>query len=683
MERVLAEKRIQELREELHAHNYRYYVLNQPTLGDFEYDRLLQELLLLEERYKDLVTKDSPSQRVGHTPITEFSQIPHQVPLKSLANAFSEEDLVAFLERIAKNCEGPVEYLCELKIDGIAVSLTYEKGVLVLGATRGDGNVGEDILHNLKTIPSIPLRIREPVSLNVRGEVYFEKDKLVLLNESRRESGEHPFANPRNAAGGSLRQLDPKVTAKRPLDAFFYAVGHGLPEDIKTQEEVLRYLSALGFKTNPHSGYCATVDEIRSYLKRWSEKREELPYDIDGIVIKVNSLALHEQLGQTAKSPRWAIAYKFPATQVVTSILDIKLQMGRTGVLTPLAYLEPVLVAGSRVGRATLNNEESMREKDIRIGDAVVVQKAGDVIPEVVRVLTEKRTGKEFVFQMPTQCPFCGQEVVRQDEEVALRCVNSECPEQRLEGLLHFASKPAMDIEGLGPKLIRQLFEAGLVTTPSDFYRLTQEKLQDLPRMQEKTVTNLLSAIEKSKERPLANVVFALGMRHVGSEGAKELAEKSATLKDLRQKTKEELLAIPSIGEKIAASVVSFFQDETSKRVLDTLESMLRTPYPKTEKDSRLALFGLSFVVTGRLEGRSRSEVEKHIESLGGEVASAVSKKTSYLIVGENAGSKLEKARSLGIPILTEDAWFHFLEERGVVLDHKGNSKEDSGTLLS
>lgn len=656
------EKQIAELREQIEKHNYAYYVLDQPSISDAEYDELMRKLMELEEQYPQYKTPDSPSQRVGGAPLEAFQKVTHRVPMLSLSNAFNEGDLRDFDRRVRQEV-GDVRYVCELKIDGLAVSLRYEDGYFVQGATRGDGTTGEDITENLKTIRSLPLRLRKQVTIEVRGEAYMPRKSFEKLNEKRKMNGEELFANPRNAAAGSLRQLDPKVAASRQLDIFAYHVVNAEELGILSHSAALNYLDELGFKTNPARQVCETIDDVLSYIEQWHGRRASLPYDIDGIVIKVDAFAQQKQLGATAKSPRWAIAYKFPAEEVVTQLVDIELSVGRTGVVTPTAILQPVRVAGTIVQRASLHNEDYIREKDIRLGDYVVIKKAGDIIPEVVRSLPERRTGKEEPFDMPTHCPACASELVRLDDEVALRCVNPQCPAQIREGLIHFVSRQAMNIDGLGEKVIAQLFEHGLVRSVADLYTLTKDQLVALERMGEKSATNLLQAIEASKQNSLERLLFGLGIRHVGAKAAKTLAEHFETMERLQQATKEELTAIHEIGEKMADSIVTYFSKEEVKQLLERLRAYgVNMTYKgaKQTVDISSTFAGKTFVLTGTLQSMSRSEAKETIEALGGKVTGSVSKKTDVVVVGEDAGSKLEKARQLGITIWDEA---RFLQE--------------------
>ena len=660
MDLQLAEQKINEIRSLLNQYGYEYYVLDHPTVPDAEYDKLMQELLVLEEKFPELKTPDSPSVRVGGTVLDLFEKVEHRTPMLSLGNAFNEQDLRDFDRRVRQTAGEDVSYVCELKIDGLAVSLRYEEGLFVQGATRGDGSIGEDITANLKTIKSIPLRLRENVSLEVRGEAYMPKRSFETLNKAREERGEELFANPRNAAAGSLRQLDPKIAASRRLDVFLYGIGNTGASGVISHSEGLNYLDHLGFKTNKERKTCATIDDVISYVNGWVEKRPHLPYEIDGIVIKVDSLQQQAELGTTAKSPRWAIAYKFPAEEVITTLLDIELSVGRTGVITPTALLEPVKVAGTTVQRASLHNEDLIREKDIKIGDKVVVKKAGDIIPEVVNVLADQRTGDEVDFYMPTHCPECESELVRLEGEVALRCINPKCPAQIREGLIHFVSRDAMNIDGLGEKVISQLFAEKLIGDVADIYKLTREQLLALERMGEKSVTNLLKAIETSKGNSLEKLLFGLGIRHVGAKAAKTLAQAFSTMEKLATATKGDLITINEIGDKMADSIVAFFEQEEAMELVKELviagvnmEYKGAKPVSAAESDSIFA--GKTVVLTGKLERLSRTEAKEKIEALGGNVAGSVSKKTHLVIAGEDAGSKLTKAQELGIEVWDEE----------------------------
>ncbi|MED0702062.1 NAD-dependent DNA ligase LigA [Aeribacillus composti] len=658
MDKRTAENRVKELHKLLNQYNYEYHVLDNPSVPDAEYDRLMRELIELEEKYPELKTPDSPSQRVGGAVLDAFRKVEHRVPMLSLANAFNEQDLRDFDRRV-RQAVGDVEYVVELKIDGLAVSLRYENGLFVQGSTRGDGTTGEDITENLKTIRSIPLRLKKNLSMEVRGEAFMPKASFEKLNEERIAKGEVPFANPRNAAAGSLRQLDPKIAAKRNLDIFVYNIAELGDTGVSSHSEALDLLDELGFKTNRERRKCKNIDEVIELLDQLLEKRSQLPYDIDGVVIKVDSLRQQEALGATAKSPRWAIAYKFPAEEVVTKLLDIELAVGRTGVITPTAILEPVKVAGTTVKRASLHNEDLIREKDIKLGDFVVVKKAGDIIPEIVNVLVDRRTGNEQDFRMPSHCPECNSELVRLEGEVALRCINPKCPAQIREGLIHFVSRNAMNIEGLGERVITQLFKEGLIQDVADLYKLTKPQLLQLERMGEKSTDNLLHAIERSKENSLERLLFGLGIRYVGEKAAKILAEHFETMERLQSATREQLINIPEIGEKMADSIATFFEQPEVKELIEELKSFgVNMTYkgPKRtisdEGDSYFA--GKTIVLTGKLAEMSRNEAKEQIEARGGKVTGSVSKKTDLVIAGEDAGSKLAKARELNIEVWDE-----------------------------
>jgi len=655
-----AKTRVQELHELLNQYNYDYHVLDQPSVPDAEYDQRLHELIKLEQEYPELLVAHSPTQRVGGQILDAFEKVEHRTPMLSLGNAFNEEDLRDFDRRVRQAVGDRFSYVCELKIDGLAISLRYENGYFVQGATRGDGTIGEDITANLKTIRSIPLHISDEHTLEVRGEAYMPKKSFEKLNKVKEENGEMLFANPRNAAAGSLRQLDPKIAAKRSLDIFLYAMADAGKTGVRSHSEGLDLLDQLGFKTNQNRRKCATIEEVLAYVEEWSAKRPDLAYEIDGIVIKVDSFDQQDELGTTAKSPRWAIAYKFPAEEVVTKLLDIELNVGRTGVITPTAVLEPVKVAGTTVQRASLHNEDLIREKDIRLGDYVVVKKAGDIIPEVVNVLTEKRTGEEQEFSMPTHCPECESELVRLEGEVALRCINPSCPAQIREGLIHFVSRNAMNIDGLGEKVITQLFREELVHDVADLYKLTADQLTDLERMGEKSIENLLKAIAASKENSLEKLLFGLGIRHVGAKAAKTLAQTFETMENLKSATYDELVAVNEIGDKMADAIVTYFDQEEVHELLEELSSYgVNMTYkgPKLvnadEIDSYFA--GKTIVLTGKLEQLARNEAKAAIEELGGKVTGSVSKKTDLVIAGEDAGSKLTKAQELNIEVWSED----------------------------
>ncbi len=660
MDKVQLEVRVKELNQLLHDTGYAYYVLDKPLVPDAVYDQYLQELIAIEKEFPDLIFPDSPTQRVGGDILQGFNKVSHTYPMLSLSNAFNREDLDDFDRRIRGSIGDDFSYVCELKIDGLAISLTYENGLFVRGATRGDGRVGEDITENLKTIRSIPLRLKTSETIEVRGEAYMPKKSFIALNESRVANEEEKFANPRNAAAGSLRQLDPKIAASRNLAIFVYGIGgDGEAYQLDGHAEALNYLDELGFNTNKERRTCHSIDEVQSYIEKWTAERPNLPYEIDGIVIKVNRYVHQQELGFTAKSPRWATAYKFPAEEVVTKLLNIELTVGRTGVLTPTAILEPVLVAGTTVGRASLHNEDLIREKDIRIGDTVIIRKAGDIIPEVVAVVIEERKEEFLEFQMPTHCPVCESELVRIEGEVALRCVNPQCPAQITEGLIHFVSRNAMNIDGLGEKVVEQLFREGLIHDVSDLFTLTKEQLIQLDRMGDKSATNLVAAIETAKQNSMERVLFGLGIRHVGEKAAKILSEEFGDLKTLAQATPEKLIAVHEIGDKMADSIVSYFENEEVRELINRLEQLqVNLSYTGKKVDiSNLnhVLTGKTIVLTGKLEQLTRQEAKEKIEQLGGTISGSVSKKTDIVIAGEDAGSKLEKAQTLGIPVWDEN----------------------------
>ncbi len=664
-------ERARYLRESLHEHNHRYFVLDAPSISDAAYDALLRELIQIESEHPELVTPDSPTQRVGAPPLAAFETVRHRVPMMSLANAFDEDELRAFDQRVRRALEDDaVEYVAELKIDGVAITLSYEDGLFTRGATRGDGVEGEDVTQNLRTVGSIPMRLNRPYTLDVRGEVFMSKAGFSALNERREAEGSPLFANPRNASAGSLRQLDPQVTAGRPLDGFFYQIGfidEATFDEARPQThwESLELLRTLGLKVNPNATLCHDIEAVIEYCRKWSEERPELPYEIDGVVVKVNRLAAHERLGATAKTPRWATAYKFPAEQAVTVVEEIGVNVGRTGAVTPMAFLRPVRVAGTTVSRATLHNEDFIRQKDIRIGDTVVIQKAGDIIPEVVRVDLAKRTGDERIFTMPTECPDCGGLVVRPEGEAVARCVNSECPAQLVEGLVHFASRAAMDIEGLGPAVATALVEKGYVRNVADLYRLTMEQIAGLERMGEKSASNLLAALETSKERGFARLLYALGVRHVGAGTAAALAEHFGSMEALMRSDVEQLESVPDVGPKVAESVVAYFSEPQNQRLVRELgEAGVRLMEEASVAEGPKPLEGKRFVLTGTLAGMSRSEAEEKIRALGGLTSGSVSRKTDYVVVGENPGSKAEKARDLGVAIIDEAELSALLDEK-------------------
>lgn len=646
------------LRKEINYHDHSYHVLDKPEISDYEYDMLVNELKELEEKHPELIIPDSPTQRVGGKPLSKFDQVIHTVPLLSLGNSYDDKDLLDFDKRIKKEITDEVEYVVEYKIDGLSVALKYENGSFVRGATRGDGTIGEDITKNLRTIKSIPLKLQEDTGIEVRGEVYIPKTKFADLNRKQEEKGETIFANPRNAAAGSLRQLDPRIAASRPLDIFIFNILVTDRYNISKHSEGLEYLKGLGFKTSEYK-VCKDINEVINLCEKWQEKRHDLPYEIDGLVIKVNDLRQREMLGTRSKSPRWAIAFKFPAEQKETVIKDVIVQVGRTGAITPTAILEPVRVAGSVVSRATLHNQDFIDIKDIRIGDTVIIHKAGDVIPEVVRVIDEKRTGEEYKYVLPNECPECGEGTVRLEGEVALRCINIACPAQLRRGIIHFVSRDAMNIDGLGEALVTMLLAKQFIKDPGDLYYLKdkREELTNLERMGEKSVQNLLDAIERSKENDLGRLVNALGIKHVGSKAAMLIADSFRSMERLIEAGEEEFTQVDEIGPKMAKSIIAFFNDEENLRVIEKIRAAgVNMESKKKDVSSEYLKFeDMVFVLTGTLSNYSRNEVKKIIEDLGGKVTGSVSKKTSYVLAGENPGSKLDKANKLEIKVITEE----------------------------
>ncbi|WP_339061031.1 NAD-dependent DNA ligase LigA [Tepidibacillus marianensis] len=667
MDLAQIEKKVESLRKTINQHNYSYYVLDRPTVTDQEYDQLVRELIQLEEQYPQFLTLDSPTQKVGGQPLSSFEKVEHKIPLLSLGNAYNEQDLYEFDRRVrlvAGNRE--VNYMVELKIDGLAVALTYENGLFILGATRGDGSTGEDITQNLKTIRSVPLRLNEPVTIEVRGEAYLPKEKFERINQKREELGGPVFANPRNAAAGSLRQLDPKIAAERGLDIFLYGIGAVEGKEFSSHSQGLNYLEQLGLKVNKERRLFSTMDEVIDFVKEWTVKRPALPYEIDGMVVKVDSYALQQELGFTAKSPRWAIAYKFPAEEAVTILEHIEVNVGRTGVVTPTAMLKAVRLAGTTVKRATLHNEDIIREKGLMIGDHVIVKKAGDIIPEVVAVLPERRTGSEKPYHMPTHCPACESELVRLEDEVALRCINPSCPAQIVEGIIHFVSRDAMNIDGLGERVVIQLYENELIHNVADLYTIEREQLLGMERMGEKSVQNLLAAIGESKKKSLERLLFGLGIRLVGAKAAKVLAQHFQEMNQLMSATKEELVAIDEIGPKMADSIVTYFEQENVQSMINRLKELgVNMSYTGTIAiiDRESIFTGKTVVLTGTLQQLTRKEATERLEALGAKVTGSITKNTDYLIAGEKAGSKLTKAQDLGVPVLTEEDLIKELSE--------------------
>lgn len=647
------EEEITKLREKINYYSQLYYDMDNSPITDFEFDTMMNRLKKLEKEHPELITKDSPTQKVGGHVREDFAKVTHEVPLQSLQDVFSYEELYKFDKRIKQS--GETNYCVETKIDGLSCALKYEKGILVQGATRGDGVVGEDVTENVKKIKSIPHKLKEPLDITVRGEVFIGKKEFETLNEEREVMEETLFANARNAAAGSLRQLNPKITAQRPLDIYIFNVQKIENKTWNSHWEELNYLANLGFNVVPFRKLCHTIDEAIDAIKEIGDNREELTFGIDGAVIKVDDLALREKIGTTFKVPKWAIAYKYPPEQKETIVKDIICQVGRTGAITPMAILEPVKVAGSTISKTTLHNEDFVKEKGLMIGDHVIIQKQGDVIPEVVDVLKEKRTGEEKVFQMPTTCPVCGAPAVREEGESAVRCTGIECPAKALRNIVHFASDEGMDIEGLGYKIVEQLIEKGLISNIADIYDLKLEDIASLKKNGKKFAQNLIDAIEESKNRDLSNLITALGIRHVGKKLAKVLARKYKTLDNLMSADVEELASKDDIGEVIAQSIHTFFNEEQTIDLINRLKSAGINTQSLQEESNDTRFEGKTFVLTGALSKYSREQASDIIERLGGKTSSSVSKKTSYVLAGEDAGSKLTKAQSLGVTVISEE----------------------------
>lgn len=658
--------RVEELRELINKYNYQYYVMDNPTIGDYEYDMLYRELENLEAEHPELVTPFSPTQRVGDKPLDEFEKVTHAVQMQSLQDVFSQAELFAFDQRV-REAAGNVEYVVERKIDGLSVSLLYENGEFVRGATRGDGFVGEDVTQNIKTIKSIPLKLKENLPLlEVRGEVYISKSDFEKVN-SAQEALELPlFANPRNAAAGSLRQLDPKIAASRKLNIFIFNIQRVAGKSFAKHSDTLEYLAEQGFKVSPGFKTCADINEAYNRINEIGEERGELPYEIDGAVVKVNSLPLREILGSTSKTPKWAAAFKYPAEKKQTKLKNIFVNVGRTGVLTPNAELEPVRLAGTTVSKATLHNMDYIKEKDIRIGDTVWVQKAGDIIPEVLEVSLDKRTGEEIVFQMHEKCPVCGADVVREEGEAAYRCTGIECPAQLLRSIIHFASRDAMNIDGLGPAVIEVLLDKGFIKGIADLYYLEQHKdeLLKQERMGKKSVEKLLTSIENTKQNNIDRLIFGFGIRHVGARAAQLLSSSFANMDQIIKASVEEVSAIPEFGLITAESVVQFFSQEQSIDTIEKLKQAGVNMLSLSQSNKQSNLFeGMTFVLTGTLPTMSRNEAAELIQNNGGKVSGSVSKKTSYVLAGEEAGSKLTKAQELGIRVITEAELLEMLKK--------------------
>ncbi len=650
-----ASQRIDEIRQTLNRYSYEYYVLDQPTVPDATYDQLLRELTELEAEHPELITPDSPTQRVGAAPLEAFEKVTHDLPMLSLGNVFDETEIREWVARIERSLGRSTTYVAELKFDGLAISLKYEDGRFVRGATRGDGTVGENITQNLRTIKALPLRLQAEETVEVRGEAYMPKQSFERLNEDRASREETLFANPRNAAAGSLRQLDSSITASRNLSLFVYGVGVNTLT-ARSHSEAMAQLASLGLPTNQHMQTCETVEEILAYIAHWTEARASLPYEIDGIVLKVDRYDDQEELGFTAKSPRFATAYKFAAEEVMTTVEDVDFSVGRTGKVTPRARFAPVVVAGSTVTYATLHNADFIVEKDIRLQDSVIIKKAGDVIPAVVQVVTAERTGEETPIVFPTHCPACQSELVRLEGEVDIRCVSPECPAQLMEGIIHFVSRQAMNIDGLGEKVVRQLYDHEAIRTIADLYRLDREELLTFDRMGETSVDKLLAAIEASKQNSVERLLFGLGIRLVGQKAAYLLAERFDSLAGIAAASYEEIVAIDGIGGKIADSIVKYFEHPEAQALIRDLEQLgVNQQFLGERVDQTNApLGGKTIVLTGTLESLKRSEAGKRLEALGADVTGSVSKKTDVLVAGEKAGSKLTKAESLGIEIWDE-----------------------------
>ena len=658
---MTAKEQIEQLRRELEQHNYNYYVLDNPTISDFEYDRLLRSLENLEHEHPELITPDSPTQRVGGMAANSFASVTHRVPLESLQNAFDFDELRDFDRRVREMIPD-ADYIVEPKIDGLSVALEYENGYFVRGATRGDGTVGEDVTENLRTIKSIPLKLENaPANLIIRGEVFMPKSVFERLNAEREARGENLFANPRNAAAGSLRQLDPKIVAERKLDALIFNIQYVEDKVFETDSASLDWLEALKFKVVPRIR-AVSIEEAAEHISAVGENRDQYSYDIDGAVVKLNNLSSRELLGSTAKFPRWATAYKYPPEQKESVVQDIVVQVGRTGVLTPKAVVAPVRLAGTTVTNATLHNQDFITEKDIRIGDTVLVQKAGEIIPEIVRVVLEKRPADAVAYHLPDSCPVCGAPVVRDEDGAHIRCTGAECPAQLLRNLTHFASRDAMDIEGLGPAVVEALVDAGFVKIPSDLYCLDAQSVASLDRMGKKSAENLIAAIERSKSNDLSRLLFGFGIRQVGQKAAKVIAAHFGTLEALCAASVDELTTINDVGEITARNIVDWLSNDQSKHLIDALRSVGVNMTSNAEQvGDRLA--GKTFVLTGTLEQFTRDEAGAMIEKLGGKVSGSVSKKTSYVVAGEAAGSKLKKANELGIPVLTETEFLAMIED--------------------
>lgn len=656
-------KKMDELIDLINYHSNKYYNEDTPEISDFEYDNLMKELMKIETEHPELKREDSPSTRVGGKPLDKFNQVTHKIPMLSLSNAYSAQDLKDFDKRVRESVNKDVEYVVEFKIDGLSVGLTYVDGVFKTGATRGNGVIGEDITQNLKTVKTIPLKIDDKEEIIVRGEVYISKENFEKINEQQEENGLQLFANPRNLAAGTLRQLDSKLTAKRPLDIFIFNLEYMQNEKFKTHSQSLEYLSNLGFKVSPNFKICKTIEDVIKHIEYWTINRSDLSFEIDGMVIKVNDLEEREQMGYTAKSPRWAIAYKFPAEQKKTKLKDIIVEVGRTGTITPTAILEPVRLAGTVVARATLHNEDYINEKDIRIGDTVLVQKAGDIIPQVVEVIKEDRTGDEIKFNMPEKCPVCHEPTVRLEGEAAVKCINMSCPAQIRRGIIHFASRDAMNIDGLGESIISLLLDNKIIKDVADLYYIKKEDIVNLERLGEKSATNLINAIEKSKNNDLYRLINGLGIKYIGVKGAKVLAKSFKSLDDIINSSIEELTNLEEFGEVMADSVVEFFKEDKNIVVINKLKEVGVNTLSSNSEDNGLAnIFDkMKIVLTGTLPTLKRNDAKELIEARGGKATSSVSKSTTFVLAGEEAGSKLTKANELGVTVIDEAKFLELL----------------------
>ncbi|CEN85738.1 NAD-dependent DNA ligase LigA [Paraclostridium sordellii] len=656
-------KKMDELIDLINYHSNKYYNEDTPEISDFEYDNLMKELMKIETEHPELKREDSPSTRVGGKPLDKFNQVTHKIPMLSLSNAYSAQDLKDFDKRVRESVNKDVEYVVEFKIDGLSVGLTYVDGVFKTGATRGNGVIGEDITQNLKTVKTIPLKIDDKEEIIVRGEVYISKENFEKINEQQEENGLQLFANPRNLAAGTLRQLDSKLTAKRPLDIFIFNLEYMQNEKFKTHSQSLEYLSNLGFKVSPNFKICKTIEDVIEHIEYWTINRSDLSFEIDGMVIKVNDLEEREQMGYTAKSPRWAIAYKFPAEQKKTKLKDIIVEVGRTGTITPTAILEPVRLAGTVVARATLHNEDYINEKDIRIGDTVLVQKAGDIIPQVVEVIKEDRTGDEIKFHMPEKCPVCHEPTVRLEGEAAVKCINMSCPAQIRRGIIHFASRDAMNIDGLGESIISLLLDNKIIKDVADLYYIKKEDIVNLERLGEKSATNLINAIEKSKNNDLYRLINGLGIKYIGVKGAKVLAKSFKSLDDIINSSIEELTNLEEFGEVMADSVVEFFKEDKNIVVINKLKEVgVNTLYSNSEDNGLANIFDkMKIVLTGTLPTLKRNDAKELIEARGGKATSSVSKSTTFVLAGEEAGSKLTKANELGVTVIDEAKFLELL----------------------